>query len=188
MPCAATADGRRSAQRCGSIRCTGRAASRGPSSACGCNSGTATVTAVARLVWCTCASNGRVLRGSGRCTAQCDGPCQRARCKKLDAAANGSGAAGVAATPSNLCMSRSALACQAADAAPCCIGATAAPRGLEESFVVLTGGGRGSAGGAPCRALLAQQQSQQQGLHDLFAVCARTFELASTTTEVHPSA
>jgi hypothetical protein len=52
---------------------------------------------------------------------------------------------------------------------------------------VLTGGGRGSAGGAPGRALLAQQQSQQQGLHDLFAVCARTFELASTTTEVSVS-
>ena len=52
---------------------------------------------------------------------------------------------------------------------------------------MLTGGSRGSAGGAPGRALLAQQQSQQQGLHDLFAVCARTFELASTTTEVSAS-
>jgi hypothetical protein len=60
------------------------------------------------------------------------------------------------------------------------------PRGLEESFVVLTGAGsgRGSAGGAPGRALLAQQHMQQQGLHDLFAACARTFELASTTTQV----
>jgi hypothetical protein len=45
-------------------------------------------------------------------------------------------------------------------------------------------GGRGTAGGSPGPAMLAQQQAHQQGLHDLFATCARTFELASTSTQV----
>lgn len=60
----------------------------------------------------------------------------------------------------------------------------AAPRSLEESFVMLTGGagGRHAPGISP--AALAQQQAHQQGLDDLFAACARTFELASSSTQV----
>lgn len=49
---------------------------------------------------------------------------------------------------------------------------------------MLTGGAgaRGGPGLGP--AALEQQQAQQQGLDDLFATCARTFELASTSTQV----
>lgn len=59
-----------------------------------------------------------------------------------------------------------------------------APRSLEESFVMLTGGIGGRNAGGISTAALAQPQAHQQGLDDLFATCARTFELASSSTQV----
>ena len=56
-------------------------------------------------------------------------------------------------------------------------------RSLEESFVVLTG--RGGAGGGGSGGTALSLAEPQQGLDDLFAACARTFEMASTATQVH---
>ncbi len=50
---------------------------------------------------------------------------------------------------------------------------------------MLTGGGGGRGGpGGVSPAVAAQQQAHQQGLDDLLAACARTFELASSATQV----